>query len=71
MDLNSFVAWQAEKDSRTVDIDIMKDQIRIWVFDYDLMSGQHVKDVSEIDLDATKETQERATLKQLQEKYGG
>ena len=71
MDLNSFIKWQAEKDSRHVDIEIRKGHTKIWVYDYNLVTGQFVEDVSEIDIAGKKEADERATLKQLQEKYGG
>jgi hypothetical protein len=55
-DLNKFREWQREKPRRHVNIKIgdpsNPDEIEIWCYDYNLQVGQHVQDVSEIDLEA-------------------
>ena len=77
-DLNEFIKWQREKNSRSVTIKIdnnfgPEQKVTMWVYDYNLSGGQgqYVNDVSEIDLEAQKEKNERETLKKLLEKYGG
>jgi hypothetical protein len=77
-DLNEFIKWQAENPNGNVTIKINngfgtedKQQISIWVYDHVIMAGQYVNEVSEINLKAVKEEEERKTLKKLQEKYGG
>ena len=72
MDLNKFIEWQAlDADSRSVKITISTRGVEIWVYDYRLMSGQFVTDVADIDIQAVRDTEDRATFKKLQAKYGG
>ena len=69
-DLNEFTKWQAEKpDSRHVKIDIEKDRFNAWVYDYEILTGQHVQSVAEINLEAAKEEQERGTYERLKKKF--
>lgn len=74
-DLNKFREWQREKPRRHVNIKIgdpsSPDELKIWCYDYNLQVGQHVQDVSEIDLEAAKEKEERAQYKKLKQKYEG
>lgn len=80
-DLNEFVAWVKEKpNTRTCNIDIdspnrfEKDpqvQFKAWCYDYSLMTGQHVTSVREIDLEATKDAEDRRKYAELQKKFGG
>lgn len=57
MDLNPFIEWAAASHSRSVNIKIQHTllgkgpEVEIWVYDYNLFTGQHVQDVSEIDLE--------------------
>ncbi len=72
MDLNTFLKWQEEKpDSRSVEIKLNRGAVTIWVWDYDIMMGQHVTSVDEIDLDGTAERREKAELERLKKKYEG
>ena len=65
LDLNKFVEWAKEKDTRIVSIEIgeyvynpanlfyrwgIKRGIKIWVYDTDICEGQHVMSVDEINL---------------------
>jgi len=53
IDFQSFVDWKNEKESRVVDIDIERNgNIKVWVYDYDLATGQFVQTIEEIDLEA-------------------
>lgn len=75
MDLNQFIKWQAEKPRRSVRIEIEKKMladengIKAWVYDYDLMCGQYVSDVSEIDLEAKKKAKDEEALRELMKQY--
>ena len=74
MNLNEFIPWQAEKSSRSVTIDIHNTlaegrTVKIWAYDSDLMVGQHVQSVSEIDLEGKKRSAELKELDRLKEKY--
>ena len=75
MDLNKFKEWQAEAPERSVRLDIETRDgvqfIQAWVYNYKLMKGQHVSDVSEIDLEAVKEKEDKKEYDRLQKKYGG
>jgi hypothetical protein len=73
IDLQAFARWQAEDPgNRSVSIQISPFDWNnnIWVFDYALDVGQHVTDVSQIDLQAEKEKKDRELLAQLQATYG-
>lgn len=71
MDLNEFVTWQAEKPGkRSANITIETNgEVKIWVYDFDLMVGQHVKSVEEIHLEGVKEAQEKAEYERLKAKF--
>ena len=72
-DLNKFIEWQREKPRRHVNIKIgdpsSPDELEIWCYDYNLQVGQHVQGVSEIDLEAEKEKEEREQYERLKRKY--
>ncbi len=53
-DLNAFVDWAKEKNSRSVKIEMERGKMYIWVYDYNLMAGQFCKSADEIDLEAVK-----------------
>jgi len=67
--LNELICWQAEKSSRSVDISINPDGLKIWVYDFDLKSGQYIKSVREINLEQQTEANERFELERLKAKY--
>lgn len=73
MDLNQFVDWVKEKPRRQVTIELnpvnQEEFFNIWVYDYDLMQGQRVESVSEIDLEARKAEQEMAEYERLKAKF--
>lgn len=74
MNLNEFIPWQAEKSSRRVTIDIHNTiaggrTINIWAYDSNLMVGQHVQSVSEIDLEGKQRSAELKELNRLEQKY--
>lgn len=77
VDLNQFIEWQAAEKGRSVSIEITrktwpdddKNEIRVWVYNYVLQVGQHVNDVSEIDLPATFEAAEREKYEALKKKF--
>ncbi len=43
--------------------------IRVWAYDYDLLTGQSVKSVDEIDLEAEKAKEEKAQYERLRKKF--
>ncbi len=74
MDLNSFVEWSRDNSGCCVDITIGGQfesdpgKVKIWVFSYDLMSGNHVTSVDEIDF-AQWRQEEMERKRQEVEKY--
>lgn len=77
-DLNEFVAWVKEQpNNRMCQITIEQNvlgkgvDVKPWVYDMFLMSGQIVDSVSEINLQAAKEQKERDEYEKLKKKYGG
>lgn len=68
IDFQSFMDWQAEDDeNRSVRIEIDKyRKPRVWVYDSKLMTGQSVKNVSEIDLVAERKRDLERTLRELE-----
>lgn len=75
-DMNSFVLWQAEKpESRSVEIKVdptrwgQANNIKVWVYDYDLQQGQHVTCVEDIDLEGEVKKAELRKLAELKAKY--
>ena len=72
MDLNQFVKWQQEKPkTRHVNIEITYDETKIWVYDFALMVGQHVKSVEEIHLEGVREAREKVEYERLKAKFEG
>ena len=82
LDLNKFVEWAKEKDTRTVSIEIgehvynpanpnHRRGIKIWVYDTDICEGQYVMSVDEINLEGEKERQERELYERLKAKFEG
>ena len=75
MDFQSFVDWQKEKASRTVEIKISFDcskgrqNIEAWVYDGKFAAGQFVTSVDQINLESQQQKKEKADLKRLLEKY--
>lgn len=59
IDLNQFIDWVEERpQTRMVNIEInncaRSKDLSVWVYDYELRTGQHVESVEEIDLLARK-----------------
>jgi hypothetical protein len=72
MNLNPFLDWAAaEGESRGVNIEIRGSKVEVWAWDNKLMQGQLVQDVSEIDIPAVVEKQDREKFAILSKKYGG
>lgn len=75
MDLNKFVEWQKEHKNCSVSLEIGKEprtnEIKIWVYDYDLMVGQHVTSVDEINLQSKKDNEDREIYEELKKKFEG
>lgn len=82
LDLNKFVEWAKEKDTRIVSIEIGENVynpanpnhrwgIKIWVYDAAIREGQHVISVDDIDLEAQKERFEREQYEKLKRKFEG
>lgn len=76
--LNDFIKWQSENPAaRSFEIKSeparhgRKASLSAWVYDYDLMVGQLVHSVEEIDLAAQREKEEREKLAELKAKYEG
>ena len=82
LDLNKFIEWAKEKDTRRVSIEIgeyvynpanyrwgIKHDIKIWVYDTDLREGQHVTSVDEINLEDKKERREKEQYERLKAKF--
>ena len=68
IDINGFIKWQLE-GRRSVDIRIgnsVNNEIKIWCWDYDLQTGQHVSTPEEIDLIAVKKRQLQAKIAELE-----
>lgn len=74
MDLNQFLEWQRTGKNRAVNIELgepfNKEYIKVWVYSYDLGTGQIVKSVDEIDLEAEKAKKEKAEYERLKKKFG-
>ena len=66
--LTQFERW-ANEGRRSVSIEIDNHtgngEVKIWVFDYDLMEGQFVKSVDEINIEAVKAAKEKALYEKL------
>jgi hypothetical protein len=64
--------WVSE-GRRSIDIHVGdlgdNKSFRIWAYDYDLMGGQYVNSIEEIDIKAFKEKAEREKYEQLKKKY--
>jgi hypothetical protein len=74
--MTSLIRWQSEKpERRSVEFELAPERFgkpgTAWVYDYDLMVGQHVHSVEEIDLAAHREKEEREKLAELKAKYEG
>ncbi len=76
LDLNDFVKWQQEApEDRKVRIEIgtldsYEDDIKVWVYNWKLQTGQYVNSVDEIALEEKKVEEERAELKRLLALHG-
>ena len=71
MDLNQFLEWQEEKPkSRAITIKAGHGEpLMVWVYDRSLRTGQFVKSVDEIDLEAEKDKKEKAEYERLKKKF--
>lgn len=73
-EFEKFVKWQMEKPkSRYFEIKVGKlgdYKGRVWVFDTEILEGQFVEKVEDIDLDKNKREKELEMLKSLEAKYG-
>jgi hypothetical protein len=74
IDLNQFRDWYNEDPGRrSVKIEFCRSKdIKhgIWVYDYELMEGQHVQSVAEIDLEGERRRTMERRLKEAQEFLG-
>jgi len=70
MDYKAFEDWVKAKPRRHCAIDIGSPSdnqyVRVWVYDYDLMVGQHVTSVEEIDLESVRKKELEAKIAELQ-----
>ena len=73
MTLDEFVVWQEESPlTRWVDIKIKPNTgLVIWVYDTELVVGQFVSSIDEIDLEGVKREEELKELERLRLKYKG
>jgi len=73
IDFDAFVEWQAQDPkNRSVKVEIDRNGVsKVWVYDYNLMNGQHVTSVDEIRLEEDKEEQDRRTYERLKAKFEG
>ncbi len=77
LNLNDFLTWQQEApDKRKVSIEIgnlskYEEQIKIWVYDWELKTGQHVSTVDEIDLEAKRKEEDQKEYMRLKQICGG
>ena len=76
MNISAFIAWQAQRPSRSVEIKIRArmfpaegNEVKIWVYDALLDAGQFVETAAEIDLEGRQEAKDRAELERLQKRY--
>lgn len=81
--LHDFIEWVEEKPSRSVSIEIesRKDsflqprvvfnqsQVTIFVYDYELQTGQYVKSIGEINLEQIKEQEDYRKYSELKERF--
>jgi len=74
IDLNQFYKWQREDpENRNVKIEIggrFPDWLEVYVYDHELMAGQIVNSVEEIDLVGAHERREREEFDRLLKKFG-
>jgi hypothetical protein len=74
VDLQAFRDWQL-RGNRNVTIEMGRsgnqEHFSIWVYDYDLMEGQFVNSVDEIDLVEAKRKKLLRAQKEFEEKFGG
>jgi hypothetical protein len=63
-----------KKGNRSINIEIGKpadnEYFSMWAYDYDLMEGQHVDSIEEINIELLKEKRDRAKYKSLKAKFG-
>ena len=73
MDLQQFYYWQQAEPRRSVQIELGDpsddSRVKVWVYSWQLLVGQHVKDVSEIDLEAVKDEQDKREYEKLKRKF--
>lgn len=68
IDFKKLQEWENAGD-RCIEIKIDRGVGRVWIFDYDLLEGQVIKSVDEIDIEGAVRERELAELKKLSEKY--
>lgn len=72
-DFERLMEWQKAKVGRTFDIKVGEpsyhSSFKVWVYDYNMQTGQHIDSVDEINLAAVKEEEERKQLEYLKQKF--
>lgn len=69
MDLLEELKKWAKLGNRGVNITINDNECRIWIYDCDLMVGQFINDISEINLEKIKEDEDRKQYEILKNKF--
>jgi hypothetical protein len=69
--LDEFITWQSQDPNRHVDINIGKDSISIWVYDFSLMHGMFVDSVDEIDILADLKKDDVKILEAIKKRNSG
>ncbi len=72
MDFEGFVKWQQEMPTRRVvkiELDGRSSKPEVWVYDYVLQTGQHVRTPEEIDLGGEVERRERELYDRLRQRF--
>ncbi|KXG78260.1 hypothetical protein [Thermotalea metallivorans] len=68
--LEELITWQ-QQGRRSVEIRIENSgEMKIWVYDYDLLVGQFITSTDEINLEGKKIENEKAEYERLKKKFG-
>lgn len=75
-ELERFKQWVVNgKGTRTVEMKIggpgEASLIKIWVYDFEIGEGQHIKSIDDINLEKKKHDEERKLYKKLRSKFEG
>lgn len=74
LDFSAFVAWRNEApDRRYVSVELKPEttEVRVWVYDSVLRTGDFVTCVEEINLEQKKEDRDREEFLKLKQKFEG